>query len=176
MFKSIILSFLVIENLFSYDLSFKYHHKDHLKIRKAEIYKGNIVIKEKNIKSQVVSLFDILFFQDKTYRGYPLFKILDAVYGAEWRKQRKITFIAGDGYRQNAKINLMLENSKEHQPFIVFQTGEGGTIPKLKKGKRQIEMGPYYLVWTKMTKENKKKLYKFLKWPYQLKTINIWPN
>lgn len=143
-------------------------------INLSEIRSGAVKLKSKLLKSIELKVYNIVDYRDATYEGYKLFDLLDSIYTPRWRSQKKITFVANDGYRQTVKIKEMIKHSKSRLALLAYKEKGQNFFKKIKKGKRVIDPGPLYLVWSNMSKKEKKKLYKYLKWPYQLNVINIW--
>jgi len=98
---------------------------------------------------------------------------LTAIYGKNWGKSANIRFIASDGYKQIASISRMLKAARKSSGLIAYkETGKKAFSTFIKKGKK-VNLGPYYLVWDRHQKNKKASHGDDLKWPYQLKTIEI---
>jgi len=127
----------------------------------------------KGLKAIDITLYNVFRGYERTYEGYDFFVLLDNVYGKDWRKQKKISFIAADGYNQFAFIPAMLNAAKNKAPYLVFsEKGKNGFTLIEKQGKL-IDPGPLYLVWSNFSEADKASHADTLKWPYQLATISV---
>lgn len=124
-------------------------------------------------KAVDVEVFNVWRKYKKSYTGYELFSLLDSVYGKEWRQAKQVTFIALDGYRQTAKVADMIKAAEGKTGLVAYKETNKAGFTSFTRGKKTVDPGPLYLVWTGLTEENKARHSDTLKWPYQLKTINI---
>lgn len=109
----------------------------------------------------------------KKYFGVDLFNLLTDVYGSKWKSGTTIKFVAIDGFIQMASIKKMLLESQKHQGVLsVGEDGKKGFSTFKKKGK-DLDPGPYYIVWTGFDLKSKADYSHVLKWPFQLKSIII---
>lgn len=155
------------------NLDFKLNGKTKKTFSHKSFSSGKITINGKEIGSIDKTLFNVWRQYKRTYRGYSFHELLDAVYGKSWRSAHKIVFMASDGYRQTANIQDMLNASEKKNGYIAFtETGKKG-FSTFQRGKKTIDPGPFYLVWRGFDKSEKAKHENILKWPYQLKVINI---
>jgi hypothetical protein len=109
----------------------------------------------------------------KNYVGVYLYTLLDEVYGKSWRKSKKISFKALDGYTQTTKVSLMIKMSKNKKGLIAISEDSKSGFTTFEKNGKQVELGPFYLVWSNFSEEDKASHTDALKWPYQLKEINL---
>lgn len=144
-----------------------------MQLPKSMVQSGHLLVKRQNIKSEVVEVYDIVRKKKVKYVGYAFEPLLDIVYGKDWREKYKLHFIASDGYRVSGKIKELLADADGPKGFLVFKEENQKGFTPYKKGKKEKELGPYYLIWSGVTEANEKKYLKTHKWPYQLKTINL---
>lgn len=171
-FKILICSFLFLSS-FANDLIFTKNDKVVVKIKLQDLKSGRLKIGDNYIGSLDKTLFNAWRAYERTYRGYNFFELLDAVYGADWKKAKTINFKATDGYKQIANIKRMLDSSKGKQGYISYtETGKDG-FTFYKRKEKIIDPGPIYLVWSNFSGEDKASHGDNLKWPYMLETINI---
>ena len=67
---------------------------------------GEVQTKLGKLKSREVKIFNIFKGQERIYIGYNFFILLDLVYRAKLRNNRKFSFIARDGYYQFARDSV----------------------------------------------------------------------
>lgn len=147
-----------------------------LQIPLVKFESGKINIKQHQLKSETVAIYDVVRKKDIKYEGFELKSLLDAIYGKTWRNGFKFLFIAEDGYRVTAKIKEVFSDDAEPRAYLVYKELDVNGFTPYKKGKREIKLGPFYIVWSDMNVENHKKYSTTHKWPYQLKTINLIPS
>jgi hypothetical protein len=158
---------------FASELIFKLDDKVVLKLNDSDLKKGVLDIKGELVGSVDKTLFNAWRGYERTYRGYSFYELLNSVYGADWVKYKKITFTALDGYKQIARIKKMLSSAKGKAGYIAYtETGKKG-FSKFKRKKKVVNPGPFYLVWSNFNEKDKASHGDHLKWPYQLKTINL---
>ncbi len=129
--------------------------------------------KLKSLKSQNVKIYNVFRKDTKVYRGYDFFKLLDQTYGKEWRKSKRISFKALDGYTQVIATEKMLKAAKGKMGLIAYSEKYRINLSKIERKGKEVDPGPYYLVWSNFTKKDKASHGHPLKWPYQLHSIEI---
>lgn len=147
----------------------------------------SLLLRKDNIKKQYVTKSDFKNIEgikslkvqnvwrkyNKTYEGVEFYKLLDKVYGKSWRNAKSISFKALDGYTQTTTIPLMLKMSIGKTGLIATnEEGQSG-FSKFVRNKKEVALGPFYLVWSNFSVDDKASHVDALKWPYQLKEINI---
>lgn len=157
----------------AFELEFRKNNQIILKIDEAKLHSGKLTIAGKKISSTDKTLFNPFRKYQKTYRGHPLYEILDAVYGKTWKGAERITFVALDGYIQKAKIKDMLLASIGKTGYLAYGDSKKNKLSSFKKGKKTIDPNPVYLVWSGFKDTDLGKHADPLKWPYQLKAINL---
>lgn len=138
-----------------------------------EIHLGYLAINGKQVNSQTMELYNPWRKYKKSYVGYDLFKLLDSVYGRQWRVEDKIIFKAIDGYRQVVKIKDLLMKAKGKTGLLSYKEKKQDGFTTFKKGEKLINPGPYYLLWSGFDSSIKVHHKDVIKWPYQLKEIVI---
>ena len=173
--KGLLFAFFVLwgQDGFAKNLVFKSDGKVKTTFKSKKFSSGRVTVKGIEIGSVDKTLINAWRGYERTYRGYSFYELLDGIYGKDWRKAKKIVFVASDGYRQMAKIKNMLKASARKSGYIAFtETGKKG-FSKFRRGDKIIDPGPFYLVWSGFNRTDQAKHSDILKWPYQLKTINI---
>ncbi len=67
----------------------------------------------------------------------------------------------------------MLSYAKGKSGFIAYtETGKNG-FSKFNLKEKTIDPGPFYLVWSNFSNDDKASHGDHLKWPYQLETVNL---
>lgn len=70
----------------------------------------------------------------------------------------------------------MVEVAKDKVGYISYtETGKNG-FSKFYRKDKVVDPGPLYLVWSNFTEKDKATHGDILKWPYQLKTIELISN
>ncbi len=111
---------------------------------------------------------------EKNYIGYNFYKFLDFAYGKEWRKGKKIHFKALDGYQQISNIKEMLRLSNNtYSPILAYREKDHKSFRTFNNKNKTVDPGPVYLLWSGFKKVDKVSHGDVLKWPYQLKEINV---
>lgn len=169
----LILSLLTTFTTHAANLVFKLKGAEVASFSSEQIKSGELLHKHGKLKSSDVKIFNVFRGYERTYEGYDLFTLLDVVYGQGWKTSRKISFLAADGYIQFAFTPKMLKAAQGKNGHLAFaEEGKNGFTLIEKQGK-QIDPGPFYLVWTNFSEADKASHGDTLKWPYQLVTINI---
>lgn len=169
----ILFSILFSFNLKSAELVFKKEGEATFTVSLDQLRSKKIEAPHGTLRASDVKIFNVFRGYERVYEGYDLFDLLDAVYGKDWRKAKRISFSALDGYSQVASISKMLAAAKSKNGLLAFsEKGKNGFTPFEKENKK-IDLGPLYLVWTNFTEEDKASHADILKWPYQLTLINI---
>ncbi len=109
----------------------------------------------------------------RKYTGYDFFSFLDSMYGKKWRQSDRVTFTAADGFIQISSVKAMLQKGASHTGMIAFTDGTPGGFLTFQKSGKQINPGPYYLVWTQFDDRSPASYQDPLKWPYQLRSIKF---
>ena len=138
---------------------------------------GEVSSNKRYVGSVDKTIFNPLKGYERTYRGFDLYEMLDVVYGNSWREAKTIKFHALDNYKQITSVKKMLEEAgQSKRGYISYkETGKRGIerfSTYIRNGKKVI-LGPYYLIWSGFKRGDKISGRDHLKWPYQLKTVEI---
>jgi hypothetical protein len=164
--KLLLLILCLSAQVYADSIAFKKNTLDVNKITLEQFKNDTKNLKELEVKN--------VWRQDiKTYVGIGLYEILDRVYGTNWRDAKMISFKAQDGYTQTTKISLMLQMSEGKLGLIAISEKDKSGFTSFMKNKASINPGPFYLVWSNFSDLEKASHGDALKWPYQLKEINI---
>ncbi|OUR96816.1 hypothetical protein A9Q84_10780 [Halobacteriovorax marinus] len=168
--KSLAFLFLFLSlNVFSAELGLKKNGELLKIVSLSTTHSGKIL----GIKAKEINLYNAWRGYSRTYVGYALYNLLDNVYGESWKSARTISFKAIDGYTMVVRIKKMLKAAKGKVGLLAFkEKGKSGFTP-VKKGAKLVDPAPYYLVWSNFSDGDKASHGDNLKWPYQLKEINI---
>ena len=156
-------------NLFGNTLDFKLNGKIIKSFPNDKIIKGKL----NNISSTELTLYNAWRGYTRTYIGYDFFKILDSIYGNNWKNSKTIKFLAIDGYVSLSNTQAMIKASSGKTGFISYKEKNKNGFTFVTKGNKEINPGPFYLVWTNFNDSDKATYGDILKWPYQLKEIDI---
>src|SRR3954467_11547553 len=79
------------------------------------------------------------------YRGVRLAPLLDAVYGAAWRKQDVLLMTCSDGYQPAVQVEKIIA----HPAWLAFAHADSSPfeMSNAKQNEEHIALGPWYLVW-----------------------------
>lgn len=162
---------------FGEDLVFKLNGKVVKSFPYKSLNTGEVGHNNRNVGSVDKTIFNPIKGYERTYRGYDLYEILDVVYGNSWREAKMIKFHALDNYKQITSVKKMLaEAGNDRRGYISFkETGKRGEerfSTYVRNGKKVI-LGPYYLIWSGFKRGDKVSTKDHMKWPYQLKTVEI---
>lgn len=150
-------------------LEFKRNGKTVKSFSNEEIQSGKL----DGVKVAEVDLFNAWRGYSRVYVGYDFFKVLDSVYGKAWRKSLAVKFVAQDGYLSHSKIKSMLKAAAGKTGLISFKEKGSNGFTMVKKGDKEIDPGPFYLVWSNFSEKDRAAYADILKWPYQLKDIDV---
>lgn len=157
------------------NLIFKLNGKEIFILKEENITQAKIKINDQQLNEVQTKLYNAWRGYSKKYVGFSFFKSLEAVYGKEWTLSQKIVFQATDNYSSIINTKKMLDHIKQNKNIGLIAYKEAGSdgFTMLKKGNKNIDLGPFYLVWTNFNDGNKVTHGDILKWPYQLKEINL---
>ena len=94
-------------------------------------------------------------------------------YGKKWRKSKRVSFKALDGYTQVIATSKMLKAAKGKKGLIAYKEKDREGFTPVKRKEKTVDPGPLYLVWSNFTEKEKASHGDALKWPYQLKSIEV---
>jgi len=161
--------FIFSINLFANTLNFKLNGKTVMSFPHDKIIQGKL----NKINSTEMTLYNAWRGYTRTYIGYDFFKVLDSVFGNYWRNSKTIKFMAIDGYVSISNIQAMIKASSGKTGLLSFKEKNKNGFTFVTKGSKEINPGPYYLVWTNFNDSDKATYGDVLKWPYQLMEIDI---
>lgn len=153
----------------SKDLVFKKDGKILKEIFLKELKSGKTLSNSK----QDLNIFNTWRGYKKSYTGYSLYNLLDSIYTKRWRDSKRISFFAKDGYKQIVATKEMLKQSQGKTGILAYKETMNIGFTKFKRKGKLIDPGPLYLVWSNFSEKEKATHGDGLKWPYQLKTIDI---
>lgn len=125
------------------------------------------------LKAVDLELFNAWRGYSRVYVGYDFFKVLDLVYGKAWRKSYAVKFVAQDGYLSHSKIKPMLKAAAGKTGLLSYKEKDKDGFTSVQKGDKSIDPGPIYLVWSNFSEKDKATYVDVLKWPFQLKEIDV---
>ncbi len=116
-----------------------------------------------------IQVLDPYYQREKTFRACPFARVLELGFGDAAEGPTANVFLrALDGYTQTATIEKLRDRGA-HLAFEDLSNPAGEGWEPIDR--RQVDPGPYYLVWTGSGQQN---LHQF-PWPYQLTEIDIAP-
>jgi len=168
--KALLLAVLLLPgSAFAGTLDFKRNGKVVKSFSVEEVRQGKLG-KTKVVEAE---LFNAWRGYSRVYVGYDFFKVLDAVYGKKWRKSTMIKFVATDGYLSHSNTKPMLKAAAGKTGLISYKEKDKEGFTVFKKGDKEIDPGPLYLVWSNFSESDRAAYADILKWPYQLKEIDV---
>lgn len=106
------------------------------------------------------------------FRGFPASAVLDALLGSGWRADGtgEIEFRAADGYRSA----IPAANFLQYRAWLVYERADGAAFAtdNVYQDKRDIPLGPWYLVWDNIGSPDLIPLGDHY-WPYQVVGVTI---
>jgi cytochrome c2 len=121
--------------------------------------------------AQTVRVFEPYEQREVAFVALRFDRVLDAVYGASWRKEDELVFTCRDGYQPTAPVARVVE----HEAWLAFER-EGApqfSIQKFESGRnRDISLGPFYLIWDNVHDAQVKSEGDYA-WPYQLVGVEL---
>jgi cytochrome c2 len=149
MFK-FILSFLIVSNLYSQDISFKLHGREIKKIPISQLIEEN-----KNLE---INFFEPHEGVIKTYKTIDLNLLLQKIYGPTWNKSEEVLFTCVDGYQPS----VAMEKFNDFHSYLAYEEKDKKEFQVINKKQKNevIDLAPLYLVWDNS----------------QIKNIKHWPN
>jgi hypothetical protein len=164
---------LLVSSVSAASLTFKLNGKTVETISLEMIKSQQLQIKQTKVFEKKLKVYNVFRGYNKTYIGYDLYEILNAIYGNDWKEKKKITFNSIDGYHQMSLIHSLLRSTDDKKNVIAYKEADrDGFTPFIKEGK-MIDPGPLYLVWSNFTDKDIASHADTIKWPYQLAEINI---
>lgn len=106
----------------------------------------------------------------RTYLAVDFQKLLDSVYGKEWRATKDVTFECLDKYRPVLKTATLVQ----YPNYLAYGIKGGAQFKVSKKNEagQMVNLGPYYLVWDNLKTPAVKAL-NLMHWPYQLASVHM---
>jgi mono/diheme cytochrome c family protein len=135
--------------------------------------KNGIVQKTANIKAlkslqkdEVLKVFEPHENSQKSYRGFALLPLVEAVYGKDQiGTLDTLVFYCTDGYRSD----IPLEEFKTKKATLSFAMADDS--PFVLKNEKPIPLGPFYLTWDHPDAASAKK--NFFRWPYAIHKVDF---
>lgn len=123
-------------------------------------------------KAQTVEIDDPYYEARKTFRAFPLRCVLESGFGplTAGFDDEDVFLRAADGYVKPATGARLLEDGA-YLAFADAERTKGDTPAWEPIDRRQVDPGPYYLVWAKPEQRDAHRY----PWPYQLVAIEIAP-
>jgi len=107
------------------------------------------------------------------FRGFPADAALDVLLGPDWRGSGgDIEFRAADGYRSAIPV----AHFARYRAWLVYQRADGAafTLDNVFLGRRDVPLGPWYLVWDNLGAPGLTALGDHY-WPYQVVEVRLLP-
>jgi mono/diheme cytochrome c family protein len=126
---------------------------------------------KKTTGAQSVRVFEAYEQREVSFRALRFDRVLDAVYGAEWRGAEELLFTCRDGYQPTVPVARVVA----HQAWLAFEREGTPTfsIRKLESGRRQdVPLAPFYLIWENIA-DTQVRSEGDWGWPYQLIGVEL---
>lgn len=118
---------------------------------------------------RVLPIFEPHEGVEKKYRGLPFRDLLQSVYGDSWKKAEEMLFTCSDGYQPSVPAGEFAK----HTSLLAFELpGAPFKVNNKFQNEKQIELGPYYLVWDNVS-EPALKGQSASHWPYQVIAVDL---
>ncbi|MBA2403205.1 MAG: hypothetical protein H0V66_00415 [Bdellovibrionales bacterium] len=139
----------------------------------SEFQKGELNINDQKINSEKAEIYNPYRKYTKTYQGYDFIALLDNVYGPSWREARTIRFVDSEGYFHNALVKNLLKGAKDFPGYLAYKEADKNGFTEFKAAGKNINPGPFYLVWKKFETRSIANFSDDLKWTSQLKSVHV---
>lgn len=123
-----------------------------------------------SVGARELTVYDINEQAEVTYIAIPFNKLMEKVYGAQWRSAEEVLFTCVDGYQPSLPRRIF----SEYEPYLAFgKKGDSDfTLTNKLEGSKKVKLAPYYLVWD--TSQNKRVLDESSSlWPYQIASVDL---
>lgn len=107
---------------------------------------------------------------DRNYKGVSANELFSKVYGPSWTDEDEVLFTCSDGYQPSVPVTEF----KTFDAYFVYgmQDGSEFMIDNNLQNQKNIELGPYYLVWDNIKHpELRSEPPSF--WPYQVVSVDL---
>ena len=115
---------------------------------------------------ETVRVYEPYEQREVSYLALRFDRVLDALYGKEWRSEEELLFTCRDGYQPSVPVARVLE----HKAWLAFARADqpAFTLHKLESGRYQdVALGPFYLIWENIADKQMRAEGDYA-WPYQL--------
>jgi cytochrome c2 len=120
--------------------------------------------------AQSVRVFEPYEQREVAFDSVRLDRVLDAVYGAGWRREDELLFTCRDGYQPTVPVARVVA----HAAWLAFaREGAAFSIQKLESGRVQgVSLAPFYLIWENLADPQVRSEGDY-GWPYQLTGVEL---
>ncbi len=138
------------------------------KLKGVEVGQLSLEDLKKKVPEVTIAVNELHESTNLQYKAIPFYPLLKAIYGDKLAKADEVLFTCLDGYQPS----IPLKRFETHQAFLTYQKESGDYKFTDKVTKKEVEYGPYYLVWENLKdaaliKEGNEN------WPYQLITVDL---
>lgn len=138
-----------------------------------EFQKGEIAVNDKTLNAEKAEIYNPYRKYTKTYQGYDFIALLDQVYGTSWREARSIRFVDAEGYFHNALVKNLIKGAKDYPGYLAYKESDKAGFTEYKMAGKNMNPGPFYLVWKKFETRSIANYSDDLKWTSQLKAVYV---
>ncbi len=122
------------------------------------------------LQPQTVTVFEPYEQRDVAFHALPATAVLDAAYGARWRKAEALGLVALDGYTTTVPVSRLLSHSAY---FAISREDRADFVLDKKVPKPEtVAIAPVYLIWDS-AKDPVIRAEGDYGWPYQLASVNL---
>lgn len=120
--------------------------------------------------AQTVRVFEPYERRELAFVALRFDRVLDALYGAGWRKEEELLFTCRDGYQPTVPVARVAQ----HAAWLAFaREGAPFSIQKLESGRVQsVSLAPFYLIWENLADAQVRSEGDY-GWPYQLVGVEL---
>ena len=125
---------------------------------------------KKIFKVYDIEVYDQVVHKNKKYKAFKTSEVFEKIYGSKWKNRDEMEFTCADGYKPSFDSSYLLRGDS----YLAFsyQDQKSFTTDLKSHNKKDVEMGPLYLVW-----KAKKGSFIYNKkdsiWPYQLVSFDF---
>lgn len=105
----------------------------------------------------------------RSYQGFSIISLLDAVFTSQWKDNDAIKFTALDGYQSIIPISVII---KHNAIIAIGENGQGLFSLLIRSNGETVDPGPFFLVWENIQDVAASKD-PWLSWPWQITAIEL---
>lgn len=123
----------------------------------------------KLVPAQMVGIWEPHERKEGRFQAFPMDQLLAKTIGEEWDKSEEILFTCSDGFQPS----IPTSEFKAHRAYLAFaREGQTDFTVYSPDERKQVPMGPFYLVWENIHDSALQRQGTVPGWPYQVTTLD----